>query len=119
MKKNLFTIFLLATSFAGCSKSSSSTQNNGGDTTTNIQPDTTTNNFAKGADVSWLTQMESSGYKFYNRDKKQEDCFQVMKEEGINSIRLRAWVNPADGWCNTADVVASKTRKSSRHAHYD
>ena len=28
----------------------------------------------------------------------------------MNSIRLRAWVNPVDGWCNTADVVAKAKR---------
>lgn len=66
--------------------------------------------FAKGADISWLTEMESKGYKFYNRNNVQEDCYRVMKDEGINSIRLRAWVNPAEGWCNTADVVAKAKR---------
>jgi arabinogalactan endo-1,4-beta-galactosidase len=28
----------------------------------------------------------------------------------MNSIRLRVWVNPADGWCNTDDVVAKALR---------
>ncbi len=54
--------------------------------------------------------MEAGNYKFYNRDGKQEDCYQVMKDEGMNSIRLRAWVNPVDGWCNTADVVLKAKR---------
>ena len=33
-----------------------------------------------------------------------------MKSLGMNAIRLRAWVNPSDGWCNTADVVAKAIR---------
>jgi arabinogalactan endo-1,4-beta-galactosidase len=75
-------------------------------------PDSTGNNtgFAKGADISWITEMEANGYAFYNRDGKQEDCYQVMKDEGMNAIRLRAWVNPTAGWCNTADVVAKAKR---------
>lgn len=66
--------------------------------------------FAKGADVSWLTEMESQGINFYNRNGTQEDLYQILKEEGINSIRLRAWVNPPGGWNNTADVVAKAIR---------
>jgi arabinogalactan endo-1,4-beta-galactosidase len=66
--------------------------------------------FAKGADVSWVTQMESSGVKFYNSSGQQQDLFALMKSLGFNSIRLRAWVNPADGWCNTTDVVAKAVR---------
>lgn len=67
-------------------------------------------NFAKGADVSWLTQMEAANYKFYNSAGTQQDCLQILKDKGINSIRLRVWVNPTNGWCNTADVVAKAIR---------
>ena len=28
----------------------------------------------------------------------------------MNAIRLRVWVNPSNGWCNTADVVAKAVR---------
>lgn len=66
--------------------------------------------FAKGADVSWVTQMESSSVKFYDKNGNQQDLFALMKSLGFNSIRLRAWVNPSDGWCNTADVVAKAIR---------
>jgi arabinogalactan endo-1,4-beta-galactosidase len=66
--------------------------------------------FAKGADISWVTQMESSGVKFYDKSGNQQDLFALMKSLGMNSIRLRAWVNPTDGWCNTTDVVAKALR---------
>ncbi|WP_345949601.1 glycosyl hydrolase 53 family protein [Mucilaginibacter sp. PAMB04274] len=64
----------------------------------------------KGADVSWLTQMEAAGYKFYNAAGAEQECMQLLKSKGINAIRLRAWVNPTDGWCNTADVLAKALR---------
>ena len=35
---------------------------------------------------------------------------QILKELGINSIRLRVWLNPTDGWCNTTDVVTKAVR---------
>lgn len=66
--------------------------------------------FTKGADVSWLTQMEASGYKFYNAAGTAMDCMQLMQSLGMNTIRLRVWVNPADGWCNNADLVAKAKR---------
>lgn len=66
--------------------------------------------FAKGADVGWLTQMEAAGIKFYSSGGVEQDCMQILKDKGINSIRLRAWVNPADGWNNTHDVTVKALR---------
>jgi arabinogalactan endo-1,4-beta-galactosidase len=66
--------------------------------------------FAKGADVSWVTQMESSGIKFYNSSGVQQDCFQILKGLGFDSIRLRVWVNPSGGWCGQTDVVKKAVR---------
>jgi len=71
-------------------------------------------NFAKGADISWLPQMEASGYKFYNNQGVEEDCFKILKDHGINSIRLRTWVNPSDdkfsGHCSKDETVAMAVR---------
>lgn len=71
-------------------------------------------NFSKGADVSWLPQMEASGFKFYNKDGKEMDCLQILKDNGINSIRLRTWVNPSSdpqsGHCSSAETVAMAVR---------
>src|SRR5688500_9607831 len=62
-------------------------------------------NFAKGADVSWVTEMESAGKKFYNSSGTEGECMSILKGLGMNAIRLRVWVNPAGGWNGTADVV--------------
>lgn len=66
--------------------------------------------FAKGADVSWVTEMEKSGVKFYNAKGEATECMRLMRDLGMNTIRLRVWVNPADGWCNKADVLAKAER---------
>ncbi|MBS1752406.1 MAG: glycosyl hydrolase 53 family protein [Ferruginibacter sp.] len=73
-------------------------------------PPTPTTFFAKGADVSWLTEMENAGIKFYNSSGVQTECMQLLKNTGVNSIRLRVWVNPAAGWNNTADVITKALR---------
>lgn len=64
----------------------------------------------RGADISWLTQMEASGYKFYNSGGAAMDCIQLLQSLGIDAIRLRVWVNPAGGWNDNADVVAKARR---------
>lgn len=72
------------------------------------------NVFAKGADISWLPQMEATGYKFYNDKGVEEDCFKILKDHGINSIRLRTFVNPSDdkasGHCSKDETVAMALR---------
>ena len=70
--------------------------------------------FAKGADISWLPEMEASGYTFYNDKGKKEDCFKILKEHGMNAIRLRTWVNPSkdkgSGHCSKEETVAMAVR---------
>lgn len=67
-------------------------------------------NFVKGADISWLTEMGKANIKFYNSAGAEKDLIQILKEKGMNTIRLRVWVNPADGYNNTADVLAKSLR---------
>ena len=68
--------------------------------------------FATGADMSWLTEMEAAGRKFYSADGIQTECLTLLKSLGTNAVRLRVWVNPANGWCNAADVLAKARRAS-------
>ena len=73
-------------------------------------PDPVVTAFAKGADVSWLTQMEKEGCRFYDTAGKQTECMALLKSLGMNAIRLRVWVDPKDGWCGKDDVVAKARR---------
>ncbi len=92
-------------SIIGCGKPGGDNNGGGGGT-----PVTPTIQFAKGADISWLTEMETAGKVFYNSSGTAQDCIQVLKGLGMNSVRLRVWVDPAGGWNNTADVVAKAVR---------
>jgi arabinogalactan endo-1,4-beta-galactosidase len=71
------------------------------------QSDTT---FIKGADISWVTEMESRGIQFYNKNGVATECFALMKEIGMNAIRIRVWVNPANKWNGIEDVIAKCVR---------
>lgn len=69
-----------------------------------------TSTLTLGADISWITQMESEGIKLYNAAGEEKEGFQLMKDLGVKAIRLRVWVNPANGWNNLADVTAKAKR---------
>ena len=70
--------------------------------------------FVRGADVSWCTEMESSGRKFYNADGQETELFALLKQIGMNAVRLRVWVNPEGygygAWCDKADILKKAER---------
>lgn len=69
--------------------------------------------FAKGADVSWITELESKGEVFFTPGESpvQKELMSLLRDDcGVNSIRLRVWVNPTDGWCDLHDVVVKARR---------
>lgn len=51
-------------------------------------------NIAKGADIGWLNQLENKGIKWQNDYGYEQDPIQILKDKGIDSIRLRVFVNP-------------------------
>src|SRR5574344_2044959 len=59
--------------------------------------------FMRGADVSMLAEIEKNGGKFYNAAGKEDDLFNILKENGVNWIRLRVWNDPV----NDLDVYAN------------
>lgn len=46
-----------------------------------------------GADISFLPQLETRGFKFYDNGKEM-DAIEILKNHGFNYIRLRIFVNP-------------------------
>lgn len=47
--------------------------------------------FALGADISWVTEMESRGQQFYNAQGEERECTALMKELGLNACI--SWVD--------------------------
>jgi arabinogalactan endo-1,4-beta-galactosidase len=64
--------------------------------------------------------LEKMGEKWQNAGGTQEDCLQILKDKGINSIRLRTFVNPnpdgysPEGWvqgfCEQAQTISMAVR---------
>lgn len=72
--------------------------------------------YAYGADVSWITEMEAKGRKFYTPGENpvEMELMQLLRDYcNVNAVRLRVWVNPTDGWNNIDDVVL-KTQRAEK-----
>ena len=67
-------------------------------------------NFWLGADISGTTALEARGVKLYNTNGDIRENTALMKEYGMNAIRLRVWVNPRDGYCGKNDVLEMAKR---------
>lgn len=119
MNKLFFSLFLLAAAFglAACGGSDDPEPTPAPEPTPT--PDTTqsteheaTTGFIRGADISWYSEMADGGKKFYNADGKERTCPVLMKEIGMNMVRLRVWVKPSNRGCSYSDMtdVTKKAR---------
>lgn len=72
--------------------------------------DTKPGTFARGCDLSWLSEMEQDSMLFYNDNGEPEDCIALLRGLGMNSVRLRVWVNHSTGWCNRDETVEKAIR---------
>jgi len=65
--------------------------------------------FAVGADISWYPQMLESGFVFRNQQRQQQDLLLTLKDYGMDTIRLRTWVNPStniySGHCSAQETL--------------
>ena len=65
---------------------------------------------SKGVDVSWMTEMEASGYIWKDNNGTTKELMPLLTEYQIDAVRLRVWVDPsvsgANGWCDITDMVA-------------
>ena len=69
--------------------------------------------FTRGADVSWCTEMEAGGKRFYDAQGTETELMTLMRQIGMTAIRLRVWVNPEKAygaWSDKADVLAKARR---------
>lgn len=69
--------------------------------------------FWLGGDISGTTADEARGHFTKNTKGEVTETTQLMKDYGMNSTRLRVWVNPKDGFCNPEDVLKMAKRSQA------
>lgn len=74
------------------------------------------NTFWLGADTGWDSEMASKGKKLYNWQGEERECTALMKEMGLNAIRIRVWVDPSKhgNWCGKEDVLQKALRAKAQ-----
>ncbi|RUS43842.1 glycosyl hydrolase 53 family protein [Cohnella sp. AR92] len=77
--------------------------------------------FMKGADISILKEIESLGGKYYVGEERK-DLFEILRIKGLNTVRLRLWVNPHDeegqpylGGTNDLETTIELARRAKDH----
>ena len=50
--------------------------------------------YAYGADIGWLSQFEAKGIRWVNKEMQEADAIRELKMLGVNSARLRVFVDP-------------------------
>ncbi len=78
-----------------------------------------------GADISFLPQLESHGMRFFD-NRKEEDAFHILKNHGMNYIRLRIFVNPENeqgyspgiGFCGLDSTLKMAKRVKDAGMHF-
>ncbi len=68
--------------------------------------------FWLGADISGTTMLESRGVQLRNTNGEPRENTALMRELGLNAVRLRVWVNPVEhgGFSSKSDVVKMALR---------
>ena len=66
--------------------------------------------FWLGADISGTTELEARGWQLRNAKGEPRENTALMRELGLNAVRLRVWVNPKDGFSGKDDVVRMALR---------
>lgn len=69
--------------------------------------------FFRGADISGLARLEGWDSVYYNALGNADDCLNVLKEEGINAVRLKVWVD-AIGYASKQEVASMAQRANNK-----
>lgn len=65
--------------------------------------------FIRGADISFLPEIEKAGAVFTSNGKT-EDMLTTLKNSGCNTIRIRLWKNPTNGHSGLSEVKTLAAR---------
>ncbi|OWA34580.1 antitoxin [Saccharibacillus sp. O16] len=58
-----------------------------------------------GMDVSFLDEIEHGGGRYYDEAGQERDLLELLKEKGVNAVRLRIWNDPVGGFCNLERTI--------------
>ena len=77
--------------------------------------------FILGMDASCVPALEKGGVKYYDHQGNEKDVYQILRENGINYVRVRIWNDPYDaegngyggGNCDIDNAIAIGQRATA------
>ncbi|KXX67353.1 glycosyl hydrolase 53 family protein [Flammeovirga sp. SJP92] len=93
IKNSIITLLLLVSIFSCKSSSEEQTPIDDKDT------------FIKGVDISRYPEIKTYNHQFYSQEGAEVDFVQHLKEKGVNTIRLRLWVDPENEHSGLEEVT--------------
>lgn len=84
MKTTILNFILILLIFVSCSKKESP----------ETPPEPEVKTLISSVDLSSIPQIDTTDAVFYNASGQQEDVLTTLKNNGVNTIRLRLWYNP-------------------------
>ncbi|SFE77458.1 Arabinogalactan endo-1,4-beta-galactosidase [Paenibacillus algorifonticola] len=72
--------------------------------------------FIRGVDISTLTAIEDNGGKYYDSNGVERDLLDILKDRGVNYVRLRVWNDPQNsgGYNDKDDVLRLAKRVKAK-----
>lgn len=65
----------------------------------------TQNEFVSAVDISRYPEIANTNPIFYNQSGNQQNIYEILRNNGVNTIRLRLWVNPSTGHSTLNEVL--------------
>lgn len=72
----------------------------------NIQPiNNLSSDFANGVDISSVKALYENGARYYDYDGNEQSLFYLLKDAGVNWVRIRLWNRPSETYVNGSDTI--------------
>lgn len=108
MKKLTTLAAFLLLALVSCKKSNNPSPSSGNSNSRNYGNEPTT--IIRGADLSFLPQIELEGTVFYDSTGTATDPLTIFKDNSCNTVRLRLWYQPTNTYSSFPEVLTfSKT----------
>lgn len=87
-----------------------------------VQPEATVTvggyrtDYVRGVDISTLTAIEANGGKYLDSNGTERDLLDILKDRGVNYVRLRLWNDPqkSGGYNDKKDVIELAARVKAK-----
>ncbi|WP_440109645.1 glycosyl hydrolase 53 family protein [Paenibacillus sp. QZ-Y1] len=72
--------------------------------------------YVRGVDISTLTAIEDNGGKYLDSNGTERDLLDILKDRGVNYVRLRLWNDPqkSGGYNDKDDVIELAARVKAK-----